>query len=137
MPQMMRNPALNEGASPVVGTHCDISSAMEAIYEAAESGEAGPSLMRKVTRLAKIIAGHFAAEGRFIDQVGCPDQRGRKATHNRLLDDFAAHAVTMDALGGRVTDEFVHFLRLTLSAHICPLGRSWDGGRVDHGRVAA
>lgn len=115
---MIWNAALDVGVDAMNHDHQDILDAMNAVYDGSQAGDAGASMMAKITRLGQITTRHFADEEAWMANHGYPDLARHKMIHEKLLSDFRDHAAAIGRAGGVPNDAFFNFLRLWLSAHI-------------------
>lgn len=137
MPLMEWSPELDIRVESMNREHRDILTAMNAVYDGAQAGMAGPAMMARIARLGEVTTRHFADEERFMDQCGYPDATTHKAIHAKLLRDFTAHVATIEKAGGVPTQAFFQFLRLWLSAHIKRIDRQYGDHAVATGARAA
>lgn len=125
MPLMTWNAQFDIGVEDMNREHRDILDAINAVFDATENGQSGPTMMRLIGRLGQITAHHFADEEQFMERTGYPDLATHKVIHQKLLSDFAKHSAAIDAARGVPTPAFFSFLRLWLTAHIKVIDRKY------------
>jgi hemerythrin-like metal-binding protein len=118
MPLMNWDDSLDVGVPQMNAEHQEILTAMNKIFDAHSNGESGPRMNSLIARLGEICVRHFKDEEAFMRACAFPDLALHARIHAKLLNDFGAHAVSIEAAGGRPTAEFFNFLKLWLSAHI-------------------
>ncbi|MGA0603235.1 bacteriohemerythrin [Caulobacter sp. KR2-114] len=118
MPIMTWDASLDVGVDAMNHEHQEILDAMNKIYDARAKGIAGSVVDNLVARLGAITTRHFADEEAFMKKVGYPELERHRALHQRLLEQFTAHAQQIKAAGGAPSDDFFNFLKFWLTSHI-------------------
>lgn len=136
MPLMEWGAALDIGVEQMNREHQDILAAINAVYDGAQAGVSGPSMMARIARLADVTQRHFVEEERYMARIGYPGLTNHKAVHAKLLEDFAVHAGKTEAAGGVPSKEFFQFLRLWLTAHIKCIDKKYGEHAAVHPKAA-
>jgi hemerythrin-like metal-binding protein len=103
-------PAMNE-------EHRWLISFMNRLHDEVKTGADRASQGKTLEELGKATVKHFADEELVMARMGFPKLDHHRKLHQQLLTKFGVHAEAFKA-GGPLGDEFFHFLKFWLSAHI-------------------
>ena len=118
MPIMSWDQSLDVGIPAMNREHQDILEVMNKIYDAKAQGQEGEFINGLVSKLGSVCVHHFRDEEALMEQMAYPGIELHKQLHAKLLGQFSEHAKAIQLAGGRPTDEFFHFLKFWLTAHI-------------------
>lgn len=118
MPIMEWDAALDIGVDAMNAEHQGLLSIMNTLFDKSKEGVEGPEIIALVDKLGAATLEHFQHEEKFMEDSGYPEVDMHKRLHADLLKKFGAHAAKIKENGGRAPDEFFHFLKFWLSAHI-------------------
>lgn len=110
--------------------HQAIVDCMNRLHALHETAGGRSALAAAFDQLLRVTARHFADEEVYMQKIGFPDAGRHAMIHKQLLgriEHFHQDFKAKDAL----TEEFFHFLKMWLKAHICGI----DTKYAAHGRA--
>ena len=118
MPIMEWDAALDIGVDAMNAEHKRLLDIMNELFDKSKAGVEGMEINDLVSTLGAYTVEHFQHEEKFMEDTGYPETDMHKRLHANLLKKFATHAAAIKENNGHAPDEFFHFLKFWLSAHI-------------------
>ena len=91
---------------------------MNKLYDQNRNHLPKETLKSTLSELSAYAAKHFKDEEKFMASIQYTDLESHKAIHQRLLTRINAYAQNFDESGANISEEFLMFLKLWVSAHI-------------------
>lgn len=109
--------ALDIGVEEMNHEHKGLLDYMNQLYDLHNNKASGEEQKRVLDQFKDATVKHFKDEENYMQKIGWEGLASHQYIHKSLLENFSKHYEKFNT-EGKLTDDFFHFLKFWLSAHI-------------------